>query len=76
MSDNPGALASIATHIGEIGGNIVEIVHQRLFYDVPVKSNQADILVERRDQSHVREIVTRLTAAGFPCRQFGDTAGG
>ena len=74
MSDNPGALASIATHIGEIGGNIVEIVHQRLFYDVPVKSNQADILVETRDQSHVREIVTRLTAAGFPYRQFGDTA--
>jgi threonine dehydratase len=76
MSDNPGALASVATHIGETGGNIVEIVHQRLFYDVPVKSTQADIVVETRDQSHVREIVTRLTAAGFPCRQLGDTANG
>ena len=76
MSDNPGALASVATHIGETGGNIVEIVHQRLFYDVPVKSTQADIVVETRDQSHVREIVTRLTAAGFPCRQLGDTADG
>lgn len=74
MSDNPGALASVATHIGDTGGNIVEIVHQRLFYDVPVKSTQADIVVETRDQSHVREIVTRLTAAGFPCRQLGDTA--
>ena len=76
MSDNPGALASVATHIRETDGNIVAIVHQRLFYDVPVKSTQAHILVETRDQSHVWEIVTRLTAAGFPCRQFGDTAGG
>lgn len=76
MSDNPGALASVAHHIGDTGGNIVEIVHQRLFYDVPVKSTQADIVVETRDQSHVREIVTRLTAAGFPCRQLGDTASG
>jgi threonine dehydratase len=76
MSDNPGALAKVATHIGEAGGNIVEIVHQRLFYDVPVKSTQADIVVETRDQSQVREIITRLTAAGFPCRQLGDTAAG
>jgi threonine dehydratase len=76
MSDNPGALASVAGHIGDTGGNIVEIIHQRMFYDVPVKSTQADIVVETRDQSHVREIVTRLSAAGFPCRQLGDTAAG
>ena len=36
MSDNPGVLANGATHIDEAGGNIFEIVHKRLFYDVPV----------------------------------------
>ena len=36
MSDNSGALANGATHIDETGGNMFEIVHKRLFYDVPV----------------------------------------
>lgn len=37
MSNNPGALANVATHIDETGGNIFEIVYQSLFNDAPVK---------------------------------------
>ncbi len=74
VSDQPGMLAKIAQHIGETGGNIVEIYHQRLFYDVPVKLTEADIVIETRDANHVRDIVTRLIAAGFPTRRLDDTA--
>ena len=75
ISDAPGTLARVAQSIGTLGGNIVEIVHQRMFFDVPVKQAEADIVVETRDEEHVEEIIAALTADGFPTRRLGDTAG-
>ena len=74
ISDQPGTLARIAEQIGDTGGNIVEIVHQRMFYDVPVKLAEADVVVETRDESHIQEIIDRLAAAGFPTVRLDDTA--
>ena len=74
LSDQPGALAKVAKHIGETGANIVEIYHQRMFYDVPVKMAELDAVVETRDPAHGREVVTRLKAAGFPTRLLGLTS--
>src|SRR3546814_4380149 len=56
ISDQPGTLARVAREIGETGGNIVEIYHQRMFHDVPVKLAELDAVVETRDIQHVREI--------------------
>src|SRR3546814_18558826 len=36
ISDQPGSLARVAREIGETGGHIVALYHQRLFYDVPL----------------------------------------
>lgn len=74
ISDQPGVLAQIAEIIGDIGGNIVEIYHQRMFYDVPVKKAEADVVVETRDSSHIGEIITGLNKAGYPTRRLDDTA--
>jgi threonine dehydratase len=74
ISDAPGTLAQVTRQIGDAGGNIVEIVHQRLFYDVPVKQAEADIVVETRNPAHVEEIVGRLNQAGFPTRPLGYSA--
>ena len=73
LSDAPGNLARVATLIAESGGNIVECYHQRLFQDVPIKHAELDVVVETRDSSHVREILDRLRAAGFPPRLLSDT---
>ena len=35
--DEPGMLARISNLIADHGGNIIEIYHQRMFHDVPVK---------------------------------------
>jgi threonine dehydratase len=72
--DVPGALGHVARLIGEKGGNIVEIYHQRLFYDVPVKLAELDVVLETRDPSHVDDIIAALRAAGFPTRLLGNTA--
>jgi threonine dehydratase len=74
ISDAPGILAKIAGIIGEKGGNIVEIYHQRLFHDVPVKLAEVDAVLETRNASHVGEIVAALTGAGFPTRLLSSTA--
>ena len=71
ISDSPGVLAKIAGLIGDCGGNIVEIYHQRLFYNVPVKLAELDAVIETRTPDHVREIVERLNRAGFPTRLLG-----
>jgi threonine dehydratase len=70
ISDSPGVLGTLARTIGESGGNIIEIHHQRLFYDLPVKRADVDAVVETRNSAHVGEIVQALVNAGFPTRQL------
>ncbi len=69
ISDSPGVLGTLARTIGEAGGNIIEIHHQRLFYDLPVKRADVDAVVETRNSAHVGEIVQALANAGFRTRQ-------
>lgn len=65
IKDAPGALSRIAEHIAQTGGNIVEVNHHRMFYDVSVKQAELDVMVETRDAAHVSEIMSRLKAAGY-----------
>ena len=74
ISDEPGMLAAISTTIGKCGGNIVEIYHQRLFYDVPAKLAKIDAVIETRGPDHVNEIIAALRAAYFQVRQLEDSA--
>ncbi len=70
--DVPGALGRIAGLIGAAGGNIVEVYHQRLFYGLPVKRADIDIVMEARDRAHVETIIERLKDAGFPARALSE----
>ena len=74
ISDEPGMLAAITASIGKCGGNIVEIYHQRLFYDVPAKLAKIDAVIETRGPDHVDEIIESLRAAEFQVRQMEDSA--
>jgi threonine dehydratase len=66
--DRPGVLANVARLIGETGGNIIEVYHQRLFYDVPAKQADVDAVIETRSAEHVHEIIAALHNDGFPTR--------
>ncbi len=74
ISDEPGMLATVASVIGETGGNIVEVYHQRLFQDVPVKQAELDTVVETRNAEHVREIMSRFAVLGMNARLLGSAA--
>jgi len=64
MPDVSGSLAKVATLIGEAGGNIVEVQHQRLFGTTSVKSPEVEFLIETRDRAHSEAIVATLKAKG------------
>lgn len=74
ITDVPGALSRISGLIGNQGGNIIEIYHQRLFYDIPVKQTEIDVVLETVDADHVNKITEALIEAGFPTRLLGATS--
>ena len=65
IPDRPGMLGQIATRLGRLGANILEVEHRRLFLDVPAKGAKLDVTVETRDRPHAEEIFKALKAEGF-----------
>ncbi len=65
IPDRPGVLGQIATRLGQLGANILEVEHRRLFLDVPAKGAKLDVTVEARDQTHGEEIFQALEAEGY-----------
>jgi len=76
MPDAPGNLARAAALIGEAGGNIVEVDHQRAFSRLSVKSSEVNFIVETRNAAHATQLVTALRAAGFDVRMMSGALGG
>jgi threonine dehydratase len=64
-SDRPGVLGQIATRLGELGANILEVGHRRLFLDVPAKGAKLDVTIETRDAAHAEQIIAALAADNF-----------
>jgi threonine dehydratase len=56
IPDRPGVLADIATIIGESGGNIIEVSHQRLFATPSVQAAHLEVMLEARDPEHAQQI--------------------
>jgi threonine dehydratase len=64
-TDRPGVLGQIATRLGELGANILEVGHRRLFLDVPAKGAKLDVTIETRDAAHAEQIIAALAADNF-----------
>jgi len=56
--------------IGAMGGNIIEVAHNRLALDVPAKGAEFDVMIETRDSRHTDEIVEALRERGYPPRRI------
>lgn len=68
VADVPGSLARVATIVGEAGANVVEVLHQRMFLDVPARSAELEVVVETYDHPHRARVVDALERAGFVVR--------
>jgi len=65
IPDRPGVLGLIATRLGELSANILEVDHRRLFLDVPAKGAKLDVTVETRGRAHAEDILHALEADGL-----------
>ena len=64
MTDVSGSLARVATLIGDAGGNIVEVQHQRVFGTASVRTPEVEFVVETRGREHTQALVAGLRARG------------
>jgi threonine dehydratase len=64
-NDRPGILGRLASRLGELGANILEVSHGRLFLDVPAKGVTIDITIETRDGQHTAEVFEALKQDGL-----------
>jgi threonine dehydratase len=64
-SDRPGLLGQVASRLGELGANILEVSHGRLFLDVPAKGVTIDVTIETRDGAHTAEVFEALRRDGL-----------
>jgi threonine dehydratase len=71
IPDQPGVLGIIATRLGELGANILEVEHRRLLLDVPAKGAKLDVTIETRDARHAAEIMAALSADGYQPVRLG-----
>lgn len=71
IPDSPGELSRVTAIIGDGGGNIVEVGHQRTFAHVPAKVATADFTIETRDAQQMTEIRDRMVAAGYEAELVG-----
>jgi threonine dehydratase len=65
MPDVSGSLAKVAQIIADAGGNIVDVLHQRIFGTSSVKSPVVEFLIETRDRSHTEQLVRALEDKGI-----------
>ncbi|HKG76341.1 MAG TPA: threonine ammonia-lyase [Beijerinckiaceae bacterium] len=70
-SDRPGLLGMAASRIGQLGANILEVSHGRLFLDVPAKGVTMDVTIETRDAQHTAEVFEALARDGLDPQRLG-----
>ncbi len=65
LDDRPGSLSLLTAVVGEAGGNIVEVHHQRLFASAPIRSTEVELAVETMDRNHADTLVRALEDKGY-----------
>lgn len=71
IPDQPGALAKVATIVGSLGANILDVEHQRQFSEISARSAYLTLSFETQHPEDANEVVRRLEAAGFPTTVLG-----
>jgi threonine dehydratase len=68
--DRPGMVAAITKYIAEEKGNVIEITHHRVFYDLPVKKVEIEIVVEFEGQENYDRVRQKLINDGYAVRNL------
>ncbi|MCC6827194.1 MAG: threonine ammonia-lyase [Novosphingobium sp.] len=70
LQDRPGSLLRVSKVFYDHNVNIVEIVHQRIFTDLPAKGIATEIECEARDDKQLNALIDALRVEGFEVSQM------
>ena len=76
VPDKPGALAGLTQAVAELGGNIVEVQHQRIFGTVSANIVEVELLVEVEDATQGEAIVKALEGRAVKVRKLAHSGTG
>jgi threonine dehydratase len=65
VPDRPGALAEMLRVLGQGGGNVVRIQHDRVFMQAGFWEAQVDVTLETRNAAHMDELRRALLERGY-----------
>ena len=71
VRDVPGALADVATLLGQLGANIDEVQHQRAFSSLSVERAQIEVVVQTRGVAHIDAILVAMRGQGYTAERVG-----
>jgi threonine dehydratase len=70
LDDRPGTLSRLLRIVGDAGGNVLEVHHERLFADLPIKLVDVDLSIETADAEHRDAVVKAILEAGYRVAQL------
>lgn len=73
MRDLPGQLLKATQVITDLGGNIIDVHHNRNFLNLPAKGTYCDVEIEARDREQVDQIIQKLNDVGFKVQPLATT---
>jgi threonine dehydratase len=65
LQDRPGALFNVARIFEEQTVNILELLHQRIFTNLPAKGLSLEVECETRGPEHLARLIAALGNAGY-----------
>lgn len=65
MPDKPGQLSGVCSVIGDRGGNILSVTHERINSSSAINGCTIRLEMESRDNNHIEEIRKALRDSGY-----------
>lgn len=72
VNDVPGMLALVSQTMADHGANIIELKHQRLMHETPIKMANLDVTIETRNQAHIQDIMIKFEELGLKVSRLTD----
>ncbi|MFV9507511.1 MAG: threonine ammonia-lyase [Oscillochloridaceae bacterium umkhey_bin13] len=74
VDDRPGGLAGLLVHVAQSGASVVDLMHRRAMWRVPIDRAGVELILEVRDEDHAQAVIAHLSGCGYTCEREGTGA--
>ncbi len=71
VEDRPGGLARLVNSVAEAGASVMDLLHRRAMWRVPVDMAGVELALEVRDEAHAQAVIDYLATRGYTCERGG-----